>query len=327
MNEPQTRDPELACGVLSRAAPPGLAAAVRSLLDQSEPIEVVVVNSDGGDPDRVLREAGIHGVPVVHFEHRLFPGAARNAAIAATRAPYVAFLADDCVAEPGWAAGRLREHRAGAETVACVMSSATPGNAASNASLLLQHNRRLPDTPPCTRLRFGLSYTRDVLERLGPFPEEIRAGEDSKLNARLATQPVWAADVRCAHAYPTTLGGLVSDLYARGRRRGALRLADGEPVEWAQVKSALRNCRRSWQQAGLTTDPQQRRELLAARPLLPLGAAAVALGVGLQAFRRPVPLPTAWPDFSSSARGTSAAPSPRVPSTTAATSPSPTTGG
>jgi Glycosyl transferase family 2 len=276
--------PELACGVLSRAAGPGLVPAVRSLLEQSEPVEIVVVNSDGGDPVGVLRAAGID-VPVVHFHQRLFPGAVRNIAVEATRAPYVAFLAADCRAEPGWAAGRLREHRRGASAVACVMSSATPANRCSNAALLLQHNRRLPDTPPRERLLYGLSYSRDLLERLGGFPEDLRAGEDTKLNERLDADPVWAPDVRCAHSYPTTLPALVHDLYARGRRRAAMRRIEGEPFSWQLARSALRNVDRCAEQAELTSDPVKRARMLAARRLLRIGALASATGVALQRWR------------------------------------------
>jgi len=275
--------PELACGVLSRAGGPRLAEAVRSLLEQSEPLEVVVVNSDGGDPEATLREAGIV-VPVISFERRLFPGAVRNVAIEATKATFVAFLAADCLAEPGWAAGRLREHRSGATAVACAMASVTPTSASSNASLLLQHNRRLPDTAPAERLLYGLSYSRDALERLGGFREDLRIGEDTRLNDRLReeAEPIWAPDVRCAHRYPTTVLALLHDLYSRGRRRAAMRRVEGESFSWPFVWNAVKNARRSADQARLTTDPLQRRQLLDARPLLKPGALAYAVGLSLQ---------------------------------------------
>jgi len=41
--------PELAVVVIGYRAPPDLAAAVRSVLDQSIPLEIVVVNSGGGN--------------------------------------------------------------------------------------------------------------------------------------------------------------------------------------------------------------------------------------------------------------------------------------
>ncbi|MBL8591518.1 MAG: glycosyltransferase family 2 protein, partial [Devosia sp.] len=97
--------PELAVVVLSVGAPPELRLAVESLLRQPEPLEIVVVNSGGGDLAAVLPAAP--GISTVTVEGLLWPGAARNAGIRATSAPWVAFLASDLVAAPDWAAERL----------------------------------------------------------------------------------------------------------------------------------------------------------------------------------------------------------------------------
>ena len=77
---------QLACGVLSLGAEPGLEAAVRSLLDQVPRPEIVVVNSGGGDPEARLRSSGLD-VQVVDVDRRLLPGGARNLAIDHTTAP------------------------------------------------------------------------------------------------------------------------------------------------------------------------------------------------------------------------------------------------
>nr|WP_245260517.1 glycosyltransferase family A protein [Mesorhizobium sp. L2C054A000] len=76
-----------------------------SLLDQDEPLEIMVVNSGGGEVLALLTGAGVK-VPVIEVGRRLFVGAARNLGIAATKAPFVAFLADDCLACSGWAEAR-----------------------------------------------------------------------------------------------------------------------------------------------------------------------------------------------------------------------------
>src|SRR5205823_181524 len=135
--------PELACAVLSLGDEPGLVEAVASLLAQDEPVEVVVVNSGGGDPEPRLGAAGLE-VPVVNRREPLYAGAVRNLGIRATKAPYVCFLAADCIALPGWTAGRLREHRAGADMVASCMALVGDEALAARASLLLLHHRRLP---------------------------------------------------------------------------------------------------------------------------------------------------------------------------------------
>ncbi len=170
---------ELACVVLSLRCTPGLVEAVRSLEEQSPRPEIVVVNSGGGDPAAMLRAAGLD-VRVINRHDRLLPGAARNLGIAATRKRYVAFLAADCRAEPGWVAARLRAHRAGAKAVASAMTNAFPESLVASAAYLRLHWRRMPDTPSSERLLYSVSYERTLFERFGGFREDLREGEDTR---------------------------------------------------------------------------------------------------------------------------------------------------
>jgi len=64
---------DLACVVLSFKTQRGLAAAVESLLSQDVPVEIVVVNSGGGDPAGVLRSRGIQ-VEVIDRRSASTPG-------------------------------------------------------------------------------------------------------------------------------------------------------------------------------------------------------------------------------------------------------------
>jgi len=209
---------ELACVVMSLGCEPGLVGAVQSLLGQSEDIEIVVVNSAGGEPAAVLAAAGLT-VPVVNRPERLFPGAVRNLGIEHTTAPYVAFLEADCLAQPGWAAGRLREHRSGVPAVACALTNAYPDSLSAWAALLLFHAGRSPVAPAKMRLLYGLSLDRTVFEQYGEFREDLRAAEDTEFRERLAgeVQIVWAGDVVSAHRYPTRFSNLVSEAFRRGR--------------------------------------------------------------------------------------------------------------
>lgn len=203
---------EIACVVMSYRDEPFLADAVRSVLAQNIPVDVVVVNSGGGDPERQLRAASID-VPVHSVVQRLYPGAARNLGIGLTRAPYVAFLAADCIAAPGWASARLREHHAGAAAVASAMTNACVESTPAWAALLLFHSRRLVITPPGQRLFYSLSYARRLFDDLGPFREDLRAGEDTEFNARIPVKErtVFATDAITAHRYPTTAGTVIRD--------------------------------------------------------------------------------------------------------------------
>lgn len=270
---------ELACGVLSLRDEPGLAAAVRSLADQVPRPEIVVVNSGGGDPEPRLRVAGLD-VRVVNFAERLLPGAARNVAIEHTRAPFVAFLAADCVARPGWVAARLQAHRAGAPAVASVLAVEPAATRSECAAHLLLHHRRTPDTPPGERLLYGLSYERSLFERLGGFRDDLRQGEDSAFNDRLRAEDVaWAPDVVTVHRHPTRPWPLLRDQYTRGRRRALALLALAPDRARRTILAAGRaNVRSALRRAHATADPAQRELLLRSRPLL--GPAALAYVAG-----------------------------------------------
>jgi glycosyltransferase involved in cell wall biosynthesis len=277
---------ELACGVLSLRAERGLVAAVRSLLEQHEPLEIVVVNSGGGHAERRLAAAGID-IPVIEIPERLLPGAARNVAIEATRAPYVSFLAADCVALPGWVAGRLREHRRGAAAVAGTMANAHPRSLSARAAYLLLHNRRMPETPEHMRLLYSLSYQRTLFERHGWFREDLLAGEDSEFNARVQADAeiAWAPDVRAAHRNPRNPVTLVRDQYRRGARRIAMERIDGLGHRSNVIRGAQLNIGWSLDQARRVEDPRERRRLLRARPLIVAGSLAYRAGAYVELAR------------------------------------------
>jgi hypothetical protein len=136
--------PLLAVVVIALGAPIEAVDAVRSLIEQKPPVEIVVVNTGGGGMAALLARHGID-VPVIEREERLYAGAARNIGIRATRAPYVAFLASDCRATKGWARKRLAAHRAGAAAVGCAMQKASTGTTPWRASAVR--------TRPCDETR------------------------------------------------------------------------------------------------------------------------------------------------------------------------------
>lgn len=273
------RTPDLGCAVLSLAGDPRLVGAVRSLQAQAEPVEVVVVNSGGGEPAASLGAAGID-VPVIDHPERLLPGGARNLAIAATSAPYLAFLAADCRAEPGWIAARLRTHRAGAAAVAGVMSNPFPESRIASASHLLLYLRRLAHTAPTRRLFYGLSYDRRLFERYGRFREDLRMGEDTEFNRRFQEHATvaWAPDVRTAHLYPTRLRDFLPDQFRRGRLQALAFERVGEPKAARLARRAVSDVPLCIEMAWRAADPQERRSLLRSWPLLVPGALMLAAG-------------------------------------------------
>lgn len=272
--------PELACVVLSYRDEPGLVEAVQSVLTQEPPAEIVVVNSGGGDPAQRLAASGID-VRTINCAEPLYPGAVRNIGIRRTEARYVAFLAADCVALPGWVSGRLREHAAGAAAVGTRFTNAYADSIVAWASLLLQHPYSLPVDLEDSRLFYGLSYDRRLFEKYGLFGEELRAGEDTEFNARFrGKEPmVRAPDVRTAHRYPTTLRGFLQDARRRGGLRAAMvgRIHGTAPQRSRVAFGACWNVLASLRYASRAAAPE-RAAALRAWPLLLLGATAYAAG-------------------------------------------------
>lgn len=272
----------MAVVVMSLAAERGLVDAVRSVLAQDPVPEVVVVNSGGGDPAGALARAGLEGVPVVHREERLFAGGVRNLGIAATRSRYVAFLAADCLALPGWVAGRLRAHEEGADAVASLLCNADPGNRSAAASALLLHHRRMPHAAEEERLALGLSFDRRMLERVGAFREDLRTGEDSDYKLRMlaaGARIVVSDEVVTAHRYPGQPLALVRDQFERGIRQARARAAVGLHKRRRRLAlDTLRNARRAMRGAARAPDPAERRRLLHGWPLIPVAALAYAGG-------------------------------------------------
>ncbi|MDH3263696.1 MAG: glycosyltransferase, partial [Paracoccaceae bacterium] len=240
---------DLAVVVIGLGAPGELAEAVASIVAQDAAAEIVVVNSGGGDPEGVLAEH-LDKVRLIAVEDRLFAGAARNIGIDASRARYVAFLASDCRALPGWVSGRLARHRAGA------LSVSTPVVPEGRAGLLpvaanrLRYWARSPGADPAFLAHFGRSYDRRLFHAAGYFPPGLRVAEDDALNRRVdrIAAPVWAPEVLTTHRDPEGLLGFLADARARGRRRAdhpPFRAMAGRPGAAADLGAEMRRLLRA----------------------------------------------------------------------------------
>lgn len=271
--------------------------AVRSLLIQEPFPEIVVVNTGGTGMAGRLRAAGIE-VEVIERAEPLFVGAARNIGIAATRAPFVAFLAADCRAEPGWVAARLALHRGGFATVGSALTNSHKRSAVAWAAHLTSFSARLPGLSAGEAIAYGASYERGLFAVHGLFRQDLRTGEDTEFNQRLppAARPVWSSDVRTVHLNPTNLFGAIGIYYQRGRRwaraQSELKLTSkrhGIDLWYSRVRFSLRNTRRALR--GTPDWPVVWR----ARLYVPLLHGAFTLGAHREGFPKAPPPPPARP--------------------------------
>lgn len=242
-----------------------------------------MVNTGGGDAASCLEGSGgavEGGIRIVHREERLKPGAARNLGIAASRADRIAFLAEDCRAEPGWLAARLARHRAGHAAVASALTTSHPRNVFAWASHLSLFVRRLPSAPPEHVLAYGVSYERGLFERYGLFREDLRTGEDTEFHLRLpaAGKPVRAPEIRTVHASPMTPWRMLSDQFARGRRTALAWRAINAMTPRSVARAAIFRTRDSMRLAARAMQGRERLFLYGALPCIPLCSLAYALG-------------------------------------------------
>lgn len=284
--------------------------AVSSLVEQDfdEPFEVIVATSGGDRTADMVRQI-FPAVQVVERRERLMPGGARNLGIRVSRGDYVGFLEADCIARPGWIANRVAAHRAGHGAVASAVAVANPEHAAARATAFLCYDNRLensPEGPAGIPRSFGLSFSREVLRRAGPFDEALRIEEDTLMAERLREVGVgvWFSPSVCIeHVGTERLRDLLRDQAARGRRQarcdvvtrpaGAIRAKVESRPGLLTVAVVLRTARHllvrlRFLSRNLRRSAPDRSELTATMPWVAVGLGANTLGWAREqyAYRR-----------------------------------------
>jgi glycosyltransferase involved in cell wall biosynthesis len=279
--------PEIAAIVISFGDCPFLINAVRSLCQQDVAAEIVVVHSGAGDPEARLADAGLK-VPVISSAKRLFAGGARNLGIKATTAPYVAFLADDCVAEPGWLQERVRLHQAGASAVASSLLCHRPNHPVALAAHLSLYVRRMPRAHPSVALAYGASYARALFATYGLFRDDLESGEDTEFHQRLdpSDQPQWQPQIRTIHRGAETLAGFLSSQYRRGQQMAKAWGQIGLFTPGFVARNALERTGLILRESLQVVESQHRLATVCALPLIILGSLVYACGALAEGRRR-----------------------------------------
>ena len=227
--------PILSAVVISRDDEDRIERTVRSVVSQDvpEPFEVIVVVSGTDRTAQIVRER-FPEVTLVELDRPALPGEARNAGVTVAQGDYVSFPGSHVVLPQGSLAARIRAHELGWPMVTGSFLNLNRTRAGW-ASYFLDHTSSLPGRPS-GELGFApahCSYDREILLRVGGFPEDMRAGEDTVVNTELFRRGYRAyrsSDVTLFHESPCrTPWRLVRHHFTRGRALGRIMLENVPP--------------------------------------------------------------------------------------------------
>ncbi|HEX8066674.1 MAG TPA: glycosyltransferase [Thermoleophilaceae bacterium] len=210
------RAPEIAVAVPTRDRPLRLRWLLNALEEQTldrERFEVVVAHDSRGPEtaellaEHPLADAGT--LSAIEFPpHWGTAGAKRNAAWRATRAPTVVFTDDDCRPPSYWLERALAAARRHPGAVVQGRTEPDPDEVHLERAAPHAHTRRVRPPEPWAQ-SCNIAYPRELLDRVGGFPDDLDSGEDTELaaKARRAGAPYVAApEVLTYHAVvPQTL--------------------------------------------------------------------------------------------------------------------------
>jgi glycosyltransferase involved in cell wall biosynthesis len=214
----------------TRDRPEALHACLESLAGQQYPsalFEVIVVD-DGGEVPAAPVVAEYHGRLQVslRWQTRAGPAAARNQGVMFARGTYIAFIDDDCLAEPGWLAGLasgLRAHPCGTLLGGAVANPFPDDACAEVGELILKVllDRFHPESGGVYFFRSAnMALRRDEFTACGAFDASFETAEDREFCDRWLHRGGSLVQVPSAvvwHVSPLTLRAFLNRHYRYGR--------------------------------------------------------------------------------------------------------------
>ena len=296
-------DPVISAVVIAQNDEEAIAGSLRALVDQElgEPFEVIVVTS-GSDRTAEIVRTQFFGQPgpevmLIELDHPVLPGEARNAGWRVARGDFITFPGSHVELVPGSLQSRLVAHEDGWALVTGATHNGN-GSRAGWASYFLDHSTLLPDRPAgeLQAAPTHASYVRFLLDRVGGFPEDMRAGEDTVVNLSLyargysAYRAPEAGFVHTSRA--TTARALWGHHFTRGRAWGRILLAGRRsrggllirrgPRLMIEAPRRVRAIRANVRRWGSTSERAEFRRSFA---LVALGALAASVGTWVELFR------------------------------------------
>lgn len=185
------RAPEIAVVVPSHDRPLRLRWLLNALEEQTlahDRFEVIVAHdSSGPETEELLRQHPLTATGVLRHISRppgsSPPGANRNAAWRAARAPLIAFTDDDCRPPREWLERALQAARRNPGAI--VQGTTLPDPAEDQFLKAAPWSRTQRITPPVPWAQCcNIVYPRELMEQVGGFDESMMTGEDTDLALR-----------------------------------------------------------------------------------------------------------------------------------------------
>jgi GT2 family glycosyltransferase len=249
--------------------------------------ELIVIDNNSRD-DTAAVARSFPGARVAFYAERQSSYAARNHGVGVARGEVLAFIDDDCLADPDWLANGAQwfEHPAIGGVAGAVRAAADDSDIArwqARRGALALHpdveTSQFPAVPTA-----NVFYRRAVFDQIGPFAEDMVSGGDYEFAWRMTAGGRWRfradATAGVEHRHRQNLRALCRVYFRYGyghvdlfrRHPQALQARDGDPR--AAARAWARLARQAWRFAWQGVSPA------AAPGLVPTAPADFARALG-----------------------------------------------